>query len=150
MARLGHDGCRLYVAVTIPLAQPARLNKDGAWGVADGVEVALRLDGTKPGPIFILQGFPDGRLMISGEGGAPQAASAALHRASVFAARVSNDSWTGEFSIDLAAAGIGAKPGTTLGFNVGARRNETDDWMAWTGTGSANWQLAGAGRIVLR
>jgi hypothetical protein len=114
------------------------------------VEVALRLDGAKPaGPIYILQGFPDGRLLTSPDGGAPQAISAALRAASAFAATVGADAWTGEFAIDLAAAGIAAKLGTTLGFNIGARRNETDDWMAWTGTGSANWQLSGAGRIVL-
>jgi hypothetical protein len=149
-ARVGHDGRRLYVAVTVPLAQLEKLQKNGAWGAADGVEVALRLDSAKPGPIYILQGFPDGRLLTSPDGGAPPAASAALRTASAFAATVGGDSWTSEFAIDLAAAGIAAKPGTTLGFNIGARRNETDDWMAWTGTGSANWQLSGAGRIVLR
>ncbi len=150
MARLGHDNRRLYVAITIPLSQVAKLQQKGGWGASDGVEVALRLDGARPGPIFILQGFPDGRLTASLEGGASQAATDKLRDASAFAATVEGDSWTAEFAIDLASAGISAKPGTMLGFNIGARRTETDDWIAWTGTGSANWKLAGAGRIVLR
>ena len=150
-ARLGHDGRRrLYVAITVPLSQAEKLQKEGAWGAADGVEVAFRLHGAEPGPIHILQGFPDGRLAASTDGGAPRAAADALRGASRFAAQVGSDSWTGEFAIDLPSAGIPVKSGTTLCFNVGARRNETDDWMAWTGTGASNWQLAGAGRIVLR
>jgi hypothetical protein len=152
-ARIAHDGRRLYVTVTVPVARPERLQRSGEWGVADGVEVALRLHGggaAKPGPIFILQGFPDGRLAASTEGGATGAQADAVRKASAFAAAIGSDHWTAEFAVDLAAAGITARAGTTVGFNLGARRGETDEWMAWTGTGGANWQLAGAGRIVLR
>ena len=48
----------------------------------------------------------------------------------------------------LEAAGIRYKPGCKLGFNVGVRRTETDEWIQWRGSG-ATWRLAKAGLLAL-
>ncbi len=152
IARLSHDGKRLYVAVTIPLKQPAKISGAGTWGSADAVEVVLRRQGAQgkpPGATFVLQGFADGRLLLSPDAGAPQEAIAKLKQGASFAAKTNADSWTGEWSIPLAEAGVTFQPQTILGFNIGARRLEADDWLVWTGTGRENWRLEGAGRLVL-
>lgn len=104
--------------------------------------------GKPDSPIFILQGFPDGRSQASDDAGAPKTLSAKLLKAVTFAARTGAHSWTAEWSVPLKAAGIAVQPGLTLGFNLGARRMETDDWLVWAGTGHENWRLDGAGRLV--
>jgi len=143
-AWLSHDADRLYIAVSIPLARPQTLITKGDWGAADGVEVALRRDGKTPGATFVLQGFPNGRSITSTDAGASQAASDALLKASRYAAKVGADGWTAEWSVPL------AQFGSALGFNIGVRRTQSDEWIAWTGTGAQNWKLEGAGRLVLR
>lgn len=148
-AWLAHDGQRLYVAVTIPLAKPEKFVPTGDWGAADAVELVFRRSTTPTGPTFILHGFADGRCLTSLDAGAPPALSAALQKSTIYAAHIGPNSWTAEWSVPLKAAGITLKPGLALGFNLGARRLETDDWLVWTGTGRENWRLDGAGRIVL-
>jgi parallel beta-helix repeat protein len=144
-AWLSHDSKNLYVAVVVPVAKPQSLVRGGAWGAADGIEVALRQGGNgKPGPTFVLQGFPDGRAVSSTDAGASQAASEALLKSSRYAAKVGALEWMAEWSIPL------AQFGSALGFNIGVRRTESDEWIAWTGTGAQNWKLAGAGQLVLR
>jgi hypothetical protein len=97
-----------------------------------------------------LQGFPDGRHITSLDAGAPAAVATTLLQASRYAAGMYDNAWVGEWSIPLQALGITkVQPGVTLGFNLGARRLETNDWLVWTGTTRENWRLDGAGRIVL-
>lgn len=148
-AWLAHDARRLYVAVTIPIAKPDKLVPSAAWGAADGVEMAFRLQRAQAaGPTFLLQGFPDGRHLASLDAGTPPELASALLKLSAYAAHVGPDSWTAEWSVPLKAAGIAVRPGLALGFNLGVRRTETDEWLCWTGTGRENWRLDGAGRIV--
>jgi hypothetical protein len=149
-AWLAHDGEQLYIAVSIPIKHMGKLITNGRWGEADGMEVALRVHSQSPGSTFILQGFPDGRHTASLDAGAPAALTKTLQQNSRYAARIYDESWIGEWSIPLQALGIkNMRPGLTLGFNLGARRLETNDWLVWTGTGRENWRLGGAGRIVL-
>jgi hypothetical protein len=149
-AWLAHDGQRLYIAVSIPVQKFDKLVSNARWGEADGLEVALRVHEQQPGPTFVLQGFPDGRHIASTDAGAPVASSNALLQASRYAAGLFDESWVGEWSIPLQALGIrDMRPGVTLGFNLGARRLETNEWLVWTGTGRENWRLDGAGRIIL-
>ena len=148
-ARLSHDGKTLYVAVTIPLEKPDKISGAGTWGSADAIEVVLRRHDAKPGPTFVLQGFADGRLLLSPDAGAPKEAIEKLQKSATFAAKINADSWTGEWSIPLADAGLIFQPNLTLGFNIGARRLESDDWLVWTGTNRENWRLDGAGRVIL-
>jgi hypothetical protein len=98
----------------------------------------------------VLQGFADGRHITSLNAGAPATLANTLNQATRYAARVYDQSWVGEWSIPLHALGIkNIRPGTTLGFNLGARRVETNDWLVWAGTTRENWRLDGAGRITL-
>jgi hypothetical protein len=73
----------------------------------------------------------------------------ALGAATQFAAKVTEDSWTGEWAIPLAAAGLGYRPGSKLGFNVGALRSEANEWVIRTGTLGPTWQLDNAGTLIL-
>ncbi|HEY0074173.1 MAG TPA: hypothetical protein VGB77_08735, partial [Abditibacteriaceae bacterium] len=152
-ARLSHDGKRLYIAVTIPLETPGKIKGTGDWGAADAVEIVLRwhsaLPATPHGPTFVLQGFADGRSIQSAAAGAPAEAMTKLQKGIGYAAKTDANSWTAEWSIPLAEAGLNFQPGLTLGFNIGARRLESDDWLVWTGTNRENWRLDGAGRIIL-
>jgi hypothetical protein len=100
-------------------------------------------------PTLVLQGFADGRSIFSVDAGAPKELAAKVHAATRYAAKISPQSWTAEWSVPLQTAGIPFQPGLTLGFNLGARRLETNDWLVWAGTTRENWQLNGAGRIVL-
>lgn len=149
-AWLAHDAQRLYVAVTVPVDDPVKIVGTAAWGAADGVEMAFRVAGKPNGPTFVLQGFPDGRCVASRDAGAPEGLSAALVQAVHFAAHTEAHSWTAEWSVPLEAAGIAIRPNLMLGFNLGARRMQTDEWLVWAGTGHENWRLDGAGRLVFQ
>ena len=147
---LAHDGKTLYVAVSVPIRQPSKLVTGREWGACDGVEVCFRAhDSKEPGPVFILQGFPDGRMAASTDAGAPKAASEKLAGAARFAAKIRTNGWSCEWAVPLANAGITGQRGRKLGFNVGIRRMETGEWIAWAGALSQNWRLDNAGVIVL-
>ena len=109
-----------------------------------------RRSGPPVGPTLVLHGYPDGHHDLSLDAGAPAPLATALNAATTYAVQIGNGVWTCEWSIPLSAAGVRPQPGLTLGFNLGARRLETDDWLVWTGTGHENWRLDGAGRIVLK
>ncbi len=151
-ARVAHDGSKLYVAVTIPVKRPAGLNLAGTWGASDGLEVCFRdsSDAKKPGPIWVVQGYPNGVCRGVDHAGAPAAAAEKLGQACTYRAQIGTDSWTAEFAIPLASAGITVRPGLKLGFNIGVRRTETDEWVAWAGTLAPNWALDGAGVLLLQ
>jgi hypothetical protein len=149
-AWLNHDGQRLYVAVSIPLSRPDKIVANASWGAADALELVVRLDTSPPGPTFVLHGFPDGRNVASLDAGASQSAARALIDSTSYAAKIGSDEWTGEWSVPLKGLGTAARPGLSLGFNVAARRLETDDWLVWTGTEHENWRLDGAGHIILK
>ena len=143
-ARLAHDAQNLYIAVTIPFERADKLVLDGDWGAADAAELVLRA--TKPrGPILVLQGFAGGQKRVSLDAGAPKALSDNLLKATTFAAKIGEKSWTGEWRVPLQVL-AGQK---TLGFNLGVRRVNSDEWLVWAGTGRQNWWLDGAGILVL-
>ena len=72
IARVGHDGETLFVAVTVPVASAAGVRRGTQWGQDDGVEVCLQdRGGDKPGPVQILQGFAGGQQQASQDAGAP-------------------------------------------------------------------------------
>ena len=145
-ARLTHDGSSLYVAVTIPLTKPLAPQPKPVWTKSDGAEVCFRLRGKTP--IFVLHGFPNGACESVTEAGAPDATAAALGGAVRYAARVDAKSWTAEWQLPLAAAGIEYRPGLTLDLSLGVRRLATQEWIVWAGTLSQNWRLDDAGVVV--
>ena len=149
-ARVCHDGERLYVAVTVPVGDTAKMLRADAWGKNDGIEVCLQdLSGARPGPIFVIHGFPGGRHESVAEAGAPESAAARLGEATRFAAKVGEKEWTGEWSLPLAAAGITPRPGLKLAFNLCALRTETGEWVVWVGTMGPSWALEEGGFVVL-
>ncbi|MBI5835022.1 MAG: right-handed parallel beta-helix repeat-containing protein [Armatimonadetes bacterium] len=151
-AQLSHDGANLLVTVTVPIRDPAKLVRTDVWGSSDGVEVAFRdaTDAKKPGVTWVLQGHATGTHRGSADAGATPAAATKLDAAGTFKAVVGADRWTATWSIPLAAAGLKPGTGLKLGFNIGVRRSETDEWIAWAGANGPNWQLDGTGVIVLR
>ncbi len=150
-ARLAYADGKLTVTVTVPLRDPAKLVRSDTWGASDGVEVCFRdaSDAAKPGTIWVLQGHATGTHRGSGDGGAPADAVAKLDAASSYRAEVAADHWTATWTIPLASAGLHPAAGLKLGFNIGVRRGETDEWIAWAGAMGPNWQLDGTGLLTL-
>lgn len=149
-ARVFHDAKTLFVAVTVPFKNAASLSKGESWGTNDGAEVCFRdASGAKPGPTFIIHGFASGKHECSTEGGAPSEASDKLEKAVKFAAKVDKQSWTGEWAIPLQTAGITYKPGLSLGFNLGAWRAETSEWIVWRGAQGPTFELDNGGLLKL-
>ena len=147
IVRACHDGNTLYVAVTIPVKDVAKLKLGGKWEAHDAAEVCFAE--AKDSSIFVLHGFADGKCESVTEAGAPQPQAKALGDAVRFAAVVGDKQWTGEWAIPLAVAGINVKPGMRLAFNAGVRRTETDEWVIWIGALGQTWRLANAGILIL-
>jgi hypothetical protein len=149
-ARVCHDGKMLYVAMTVPVADVAKLKRDGVWGQSDGMEVVFRdASGKTPGPVFAVRGFADGSHESTPDGGAPEAPVQKLGQATRFVATVGAKEWTGEWAIPLEAAGIKYKPGLKLGFNLGVLRTEDNEWTVWQGALGTSLQLDNGGILVL-
>jgi hypothetical protein len=149
-AKVSHDGNTLYVAITVPFKASSAVSKGETWGDSDGAEVCLRDEsGTQSGSIFIVHGFASGKHECTTDGGASSDAAEKLQKAVKFAATVDKESWTGEWAIPLEAAGIRYKAGTKLGFNLGAWRSSTSEWIVWRGAEGATYQLDNAGKLTL-
>jgi hypothetical protein len=147
--RVCHDRKNLYVAITVPVKDVDALRTGTKWGDDDAAEVCFQdRSAEEPGPIFVIHGFAEGRHESVVEAGASAEAAATVGDAVTFAARRRPESWTGEWCIPLKAADIAYKPGLKLGFNVGVRRTEADEWIQWCGSG-ATWRLSRAGVLVL-
>lgn len=147
--RVAHDGTYLYVAIRVLAKAPYRVSDAPVWGQEDGLEVCLRTQGgKKPGPTFVLHGFANGRFESVADAGAPKEQVDTLGKGTRYATSQGPNEWTAEWAIPLAA--IGAKPGQTLGFNVGINRLETHDWIIWAGALSQTWLLDNAGTLDLR
>jgi hypothetical protein len=150
-AKIGHQGNRLFIAIFIPVTNTAALKREAKWGQSDGVEVCFRLhEGIdyRPGPTFILQGFPGGGKLGNVQGRAAEDAGRKVAAASTVAAKVVDGGWSLEYEIPLDAAGIAVTPGMKIGFNIGVRRTESNEWIAWGGTLGANHNLSN-GRILI-
>ena len=145
-ARLCHDGERLYVAVSVPVKDAAKLRLGQLWGECDAAEVCF---GTGKGSVYVIHGYANGTHESVCDAGAAADGAAKLGAATQFTARAQGKQWTAEWAIPLNAAGIAAKPGTALMFNLGVRRTETREWIVWVGTGGSTWEVENAGTLVL-
>jgi hypothetical protein len=152
IAQIAHDGNMLYVAVEVPVKMGQDLKSAGSWGSVDGVEVCLRRhDARTPGRTIVVQVLPDGSMRVAPDTFAPGQDEMRHQVEKQIEAKsaVGKDGWTASLRIPLAAIGLEYAPGAELGFNIGVRRLETDEWICWTGTRSQNWQLDQAGRLML-
>ena len=153
------DDNSLYVAFRIR----GPLDKTGAgrgrWGQTDGVEVDLQpIFGNKVGPVFVLHGFPSGKMESAMDAGATDAQAKALGAAVDFAAHVGEGSWTAELRLPFAALATYTQRGQVAGLepanirlNLGARVGAVPqgEWFAWVKTGRANYAVDQAGDLAL-
>ena len=147
------DDKNLYVAVRIACQDTAALKRTGGeWGEDDGVELDFRaVVRKKPGPTFVLHGFPSGASESCSDAGASVDAAKRLGSAVEYAAHIGQREWTAEFCIPFAAIGVSLKDIELLRFNLGARRNagEGGPWYAYQKTGSANYDVDEAALLLL-
>lgn len=149
-AWVGHDDTTLYVAMSMPIRDPAKVNREGKQGVADEAEVVFRdASGAKPGPTFSVIGMAGGKHEVSTFTDAPGWMNDALNQRTKFAAKIEGDRWTGEWAIPLEAAGIKVRPGLKLGFNLGSYRSESNEWIIWIGALASTLELDGGGFLIL-
>ena len=141
----------LYVALVNKVSDSGKLLKGGGtWGADDGAEICIQdISGPKPGPIFVVQGYPSGRCESVDHAGAPADAVARLGRAVQYAAGTSPGQWSGEWKIPFTALGANPDKTTSLLFNIGVLKAEEKEWIAWVSTGAAPWRMELAGKLLL-
>jgi hypothetical protein len=145
------DAEALYVALVNQVSDGAKLVKTGGtWGADDGAELCLQdASGAKPGPTFVLQGFPSGKHQSVDHAGAPTAAVIRAGQGMTYAATIGQNQWSGEWKIPFAALGLDPNKATNLLFNIGVRKAQEGQWTAWVSTGGAPWRMDLAGRLEL-
>jgi hypothetical protein len=146
-----YDADNLYVAVVNKVTDSSQLIRSGGtWGADDGAEICIQdVSGPKPGPIFIVQGYPSGKTESKPDAGAPAAAVAKLAQSVRYAAAITPGQWTGEWSIPWAALGIDPAKATKLLFNIGVLKKSESEWIGWVSAGGAPWHLENAGKLTL-
>jgi hypothetical protein len=148
------DEANLYLAIRVCRQGAASMPRgEGEWGASDAVEVALQPLGLEePVPVYVLRGFPSGKLECATVGGATPAQAKALGSAAEFGARVGDNEWSAEFRLPLASLGDGGAMLARARFNAGVRlgEGETGEWLAWVRTGKGNYAVEHAGELVLR
>ena len=113
-------------------------------------QISTVVDG-KTGPVFVLHGFPSGKMESVTDAGATEPQAASLAETVVFGARIGTDGWTAEFKIPFAEIDLVPAKLETFRFNLGLRTGspEPGEWYAWVRTGRANYAVARAGELRL-
>jgi len=151
-ALVAYDGEALYVALVNQVSDSSKLiTSGGTWGQDDGAEICLQdVSGAKPGPVFIVQGYPSGKHESKIDAGAPPAAALKLGEAVTYAATIGEGQWSGEWRIPFAALGVDPAKTTSLLFNIGVLKQAEKQWIAWVSTGGAPWHMDLAGKLLLQ
>ena len=146
-----YDGAFLYVLLINPVSDPKTLRAEGAdWGDDDGAEVCFQnIEGTKHGPVFIIQGFASGAFKSVVVSGVSEKTARLLGESVKYAAHIDARQWVAEWRIPFAPCAIRAAPKKKLRFNVGVRRAFEREWISWVNTGGANWEVQNAGELIL-
>jgi hypothetical protein len=150
LASVTHDANYLYVALTVPLRPTDKLEQGNSWGSNDGAEVCLQGFVPKNAPIYVLHGFTTGQFESVSDAGASATLAKKLAEGTKYAAQVSADKWTGEWAIPLKDLGVPSPPGSKLRFNLGVRRQATNEWVMWAGTLAQTWVVENAGTLELK
>jgi hypothetical protein len=150
-ALVTYDREALYVALINKVSDSSKLvTGGGAWGADDGAEICLQdISGSKPGPIFVIQGYPSGKWESVDHAGAPAEAVSRVGRSVTYAAGIGKGRWCGEWKIPWAALGMRLDPPPALLFNIGVLKGAEKQWIAWVSTGAAPWRLELAGKLAL-
>ncbi|MFQ5808641.1 MAG: right-handed parallel beta-helix repeat-containing protein, partial [Armatimonadota bacterium] len=141
---LAHDGEALRVAMSTPLAKRPDLGT--RWGGSEAVELALRAEGPDA-ETLVLRGYAAGKWETCADGGAGQQALARLERGVQYAAQVSDNACSAEWSIPFASLGVA--PGDRLRFNLTVRRGADDLWVMWRPTKGNSYLVDRVGTIEL-
>jgi len=128
------------------------VQEGGEWGKTDAVEVVVQpIVAGRAGPVFVLHGFPSGKLESVTKNAATDAQVAGLANAAAFEARTHEGGWSAEFKLPFAVLGgdLGSLEG--IRFNLGARVGVGDEgeWFAWVRTGGRTDDVHRAGELVL-
>ena len=151
-ARVAYDDKALYIALVNRVSDTSKLPRTGGtWGEHDGAEICIQdVSAKRPGPVFVVQGYPSGKCESVANADAPTDAVRRLGKAVRYAASIGKGTWTGEWCIPFAALGIDAARHPRIRFNIGVRKAAEGEWIAWVSTGGAPWKLARAGELVLK
>jgi hypothetical protein len=99
-------------------------------------------------PIIVLRGFADGTFSSSDEAGAPaDVAKRAGQNVSYKANIVDSSRWIAEFRIPFASLGIKPNPDAKYPFNLAVRKQGSEAWVMWRGTGECTWYVPEAGLL---
>jgi len=146
-AWLAYDAQRLYVAVENDINPDTKLDGN-QWGTNDAVEVALQA--AKGKPIYVLRGYPNGRLEF---GRTPNGDDEPLtmEPASIVHAAASPQKgrWVAEFSIPWQMVEVEPTPGARIAFSLAVRKTLDDLWLMWEGTRGHSYDVSRAGFIEL-
>ena len=147
--RVAYDAKCLYVGLVSTVSNAPKLSrKGGTWGRDDGAEVCVQLMGDYR-PVFVIQGFPSGAFASVPDAGAPADKVSELGKAVRYAARIQGEQWSGEWAIPWYKINSDGPP-KQLRFNVGLLKGAEKQWVAWTSTGAAPWNLDRAGILKLK
>jgi len=148
-AWLGWDDDALFVGVDNSVDKDTPMSIGDTWGGCDAVEISLSNPalGAKA-PIIVLRGFANGTFISSDEAGAPaDVAKRAGQNVSYKSSIVDSSHWVAEFRIPFVSLGIKPNPDIKYPFNLAVRKQETEAWVMWRGTGECTWYVPEAGLL---
>ena len=147
-ARVGFDGQRLLLFITVDVDPGKPLKMDGKWGGRDGLELALS-DTGEDAPVFLIHSYPDATFDVSCPGAVPAELMRALKAGVTCGAKMSTGTWTVELGIPLAALGIEPESFRQLRFNLNVHRTCDDTWTCWWTPKHGITDLESSGSIIL-
>lgn len=142
------DEC-LLVAVDSEVDPKTSLRGE-RWGRDDAVEVAIRNVAVKGAAIWVLRGYPTGRVetgscMTGAEIPRPRPVAGIEFKARV----LKPGRWSAEWRIPFKRLGIDPAKHTKLAFNLTVRKAASDLWLMWADTRAHSYDVDKAGFIEL-
>lgn len=143
------DRDHLYILANIVTMFPDQRKLGTAWGVDEGIELAVQGRDGEARTTYVLRGFSDGTLQALTMGGATEAQAAALAGQVTYGASVDKQIWRSEWRVPFAALGLTPGEKTVLPFNLTAYRSEDDVFAQFAGTLGETWDLKLGGALML-
>ena len=149
-----YDGTHLFFAVRGTPDGDAPLVHGGTWGPNGSGEVEFDLapfSRRTVGKVFVLYGYPSGKLESVTDGGADAESARRFGQAVAYAARIQdNGVWTCELRVPVDAFGVDLSDIKHLRVNLGLLKNAArgGPWFAAVRTGKANHALANGAMLL--
>ena len=151
--KFGYDATNLYIAVNTVLFDIGQLKKGSIWGSADGVLLAVPVQGG----VLVAQGFSDGSLNVLGYHGLSSEIAQRCGQQIRFAAKAYGKTkgdwksgWRCEWSIPFASLGLTPVQGLKIPFNLAIYRSEDRVTRCLEGTLAEPWNLSDAAVLQLK